>query len=148
MRNDFMPPTCAKFALGLASLAPSLEGIHMAEIKVMVDHEAEGIWCDEATWHRIPANLRERFYDWNWWWEIGEYGPDYDPDVCAWIGLGLALQLQQAMPGDYVIFVHEAEWDRAIAAALAAGHHDVPDSECVYEIFVGPDRIEARRVQD
>lgn len=78
----------------------------------------------------------------------GEYGSDYDPDECAWIGLCLALQLQQAMPQDSVIFVHEAEWDRAIAAALAEGHHDVSDSECVYEIFVGPDRIEVRRVQD
>ena len=100
----------------------------------------------------VPANFREKFYAWNWWWELGEYqkslngeyGPDFDPDACAWIGLGLALQLQQAMPGDYVIFVHEAEWDRAIAE----GHHYVPDSECVYEIFVGPDWIEARHVQD
>jgi hypothetical protein len=126
----------------------------MAEIKIMVDHEAEGIWCDEAIWLRIPSDFREKFYDWNWWWEIGEspkkrrgekYGPEYDPDACAWIGLGLAMQLQQAMSDDKVIFVNEAEWDRAIAAALAAGHHDVPDSKFVYEIFVGPDRIEARR---
>jgi hypothetical protein len=52
------------------------------------------------------------------------------------------------MPQDSVIVVHEAEWDRAIAAALAEGHHDVSDPECVYEIFVGPDRIEVRCVQD
>ncbi|HML53248.1 MAG TPA: hypothetical protein PKC79_04080 [Solidesulfovibrio magneticus] len=84
----------------------------MAEIKIMVDYEAEGIWCDETAWHRIPADFREKFRAWNWWWEIGEYhtrqhgnhGPDFDHDECAWIGLGLAMQLQQAMPDDYVMF--------------------------------------------
>lgn len=131
----------------------------MAEIKIMVDFEAEGIWCDEATWHRIPPDFREKFRAWNWWWELGQYrlcadgvfserNPDFDHDECAWIGLGLAMQLQQALPDDYVIFVHEAEWDRAIAAAIEAGHYEVPDSKCVYEIFVGPDRIEARRFKD
>jgi len=131
----------------------------MAEIKIMVDHEAEGIWCDEATWHRIPPDFHHQFRARNWWWELGqcrlcadgvfsERNPDFDHDECAWIGLNLAMQLQQAMPDDYVIFVHEAERDRAIAAAIEVGHYEVPDSKCVYEIFVGPDRTEARRFKD
>lgn len=129
----------------------------MAEIKIMVDYEAEGIWCDEAAWHRIPADLREKLRAWNWWWELGEYhtrqhgnhGPDFDPDACAWIGLGLAMQLQQTMPDDRVIFVHEAEWVRAFAQAQESGQgYDVPGSKYAYEIFSGPDRIEARHIKD
>ncbi len=128
----------------------------MAEIKIMVDYEAEGLWCDAETYARVPADLRERFYDWNWWWELGEYqkrshgeyGPDFDPDACAWIGLGLAMQAKLALPDAQVIFIHEAAWDRAIASALTAGHHDVPASQYVYEIFAGPNVIEARHVKE
>ncbi|EFL50719.1 hypothetical protein DesfrDRAFT_2480 [Solidesulfovibrio fructosivorans JJ]] len=126
----------------------------MAAIKIMVDYEANGLWCDEATWYRVPPALRERLYDWNWWWELGEYqkrrdgayGLDYDPDVCAWIGLTLAMQAKLALPDAQVIFVHEAKWDRAIALALADGRHDVPRGQYIYEIFAGPDKIEARHV--
>ena len=127
----------------------------MAQIKIMVDYEAGGIWCDAKTYARIPVDLRERLRDWNWWWEIGQYrlcadgihwehNPDFDHDACAWIGLGLAMQLQQAMPDDRVIFIHEAEWDRGFTAAMNAGHYNVPDAQYVYEIFTGPDLIEAR----
>lgn len=132
----------------------------MAEIKIRVEFEAEGIWCDEATWHRIPPDFREKFRAWNWWWELGQYrlcadgvfserNPDFDHEECAWIGLCLSLQLKQAMPDDRVIFVHEAEWNSAFAKAQESGQgYDFPDSHCVYEIFAGPDRIEARRVQE
>lgn len=132
----------------------------MAEIKIMVDFEADGIWTDAETYRRVPASLRERLADWNWFWAQGQYrlcadgafserNPDFDHDECAWIGLELAMQLQQAMPDDRVIFIHEAEWDRAFIEAQESGQgYDFPDSQCVYEIFVDTDIIEARRVNN
>jgi hypothetical protein len=57
------------------------------------------------------------------------------------------MQLQQAMLDDRVIFIHEAEWDRAFVEAQESGQgYDFPDSQCVYKIFVDTDIIEARRV--
>ena len=92
----------------------------MAIIKIMVDYEAEGLWCDTEAWSRVPQDLREKLHDWNWWWEIGqrsgiphgyrEQTLDFDHDECAWIGLNLAMQVKHAMPNDSVLFFHEAEW--------------------------------------
>ena len=129
----------------------------MAGIKIMVDYEAEGLWCDAETYNRVPTDFREKFRVWNWWWELGEYharqhgdhAPDFNPDACAWIGLGLAMQLKQAMPDDRVIFIHEVEWDRAFAQAQESGRgYNFPSSQYAYEIFSGPDRIDARHVND
>lgn len=131
----------------------------MAEIKVMVDYEAEGLWCGGDTWSRIPLDLREKFRDWNWWWELGQYrlcldgihferNPVFDHDESAFVGLSLAMQLQQAMPDTRVIFFHEGECDRAFADAQESGHgYNFPNSHCTYEICIGPDMIEARHVQ-
>lgn len=132
----------------------------MSDIRIMVDHAADGLWCDDETREQVPSELRERLAEWNWYWELCQYqlcedprqpghhfweqDPGFDHDECAFIGLLLAFRVKASLPDHRVFFINEAELDAKIEAEAPNGPGASPQIVWRYEILASPDICEAR----